>query len=144
MRRLCPDLYGYRWVDVDEQDGPSIDEWQQSWTAGRPVITADDECLTDNPNTPDEATDLPFAFNYYGIDRTSLNICSNGFAYFGDDHLNNNNYNRNNNIPDNTPRRRAGDCLDGYRPEQWKQQRRLGHQIAAGVCDCLARAALQR
>ena len=22
-----PDLYGYRWVDNAEQDGPAIDEW---------------------------------------------------------------------------------------------------------------------
>ena len=50
-----PDLYGYRWVDMDEQDGPSIDEWQEGWTTGRPVIEGDDQCLTDNPNTPDQA-----------------------------------------------------------------------------------------
>ena len=98
-----PDLYGYRWVDNGEQDGPSVDEWQDAWLQGEPFIDQDDQCRTDNPNRPDETTDLPFAFNYYGIDRTSLNICSNGFVYFGDNHLNNNNYNRNNNIPDNTP-----------------------------------------
>ena len=58
-----PDLYGYRWVDNGEQDGPSVDEWQDAWLQGEPFIDQDDQCRTDNPNRPDETTDLPFAFN---------------------------------------------------------------------------------
>ncbi len=78
-----PDGYGYRWVDSDEIDGPEF-TWQERWTAGARVMTQDDQLLTDNPGNPDEVTDLPFPFTYYGIERTSVSITTNGFIFFGD------------------------------------------------------------
>ena len=139
-----PDLYGYRWVDNGEQDGPSVDEWQDAWLGANRSSIRTTSAGRITRTRPDETTDLPFAFNYYGIDRTSLNICSNGFVYFGDNHLNNNKYNRNNNIPDNTP-------PDGVLAIAWtdidpsngERRWRLGH-TSSKVCHRLAGAALPR
>ncbi|MDE0883552.1 MAG: hypothetical protein OSB21_13250, partial [Myxococcota bacterium] len=79
-----PDGVGYRWMDSDEQGGPSIADWNAQWSAGPSVISSDDVVLSDDPRVDGEVTDLLFTFPYYGDEYSSVNISSNGFIFLGD------------------------------------------------------------
>ena len=69
-----PDAFGYRWVDSNDPAGPTY-AWVDIAATGTAVT------LTDDSTTP--AIPLPFAFPYYGVDKTSVRIVSNGWLNFG-------------------------------------------------------------
>jgi hypothetical protein len=75
-----PDAFGYTFIDSDEPNGPAVDfqdianlGTQVSWTATGQFPGGDEGF--------DEIT-LPFAFPFYGVDRTSVRVFSNGFLTF--------------------------------------------------------------
>lgn len=77
-----PDNFGYQWVDSNEPGGP-LYNWVDITTVGTALTLADDNYVTVN---------LPFTFNFYGSDKTWVNICSNGYLTFtssGSDWTNN-------------------------------------------------------
>ncbi|MCP4633438.1 MAG: T9SS type A sorting domain-containing protein [candidate division Zixibacteria bacterium] len=68
-----PDKYGYKWIDSNEPGGPTFD-WVDIQYIGTPLNMSDD----DNQGP----FEIPFDFNYYGIDYKSFRVCSNGFISF--------------------------------------------------------------
>ncbi|MBK9331959.1 MAG: exo-alpha-sialidase [Ignavibacteria bacterium] len=72
-----PDAGGYSWIDSDEPGGPvynyvdisGVGTAITTWTTG----TGDDGAVT---------LPLPFSFNYYGNNYSSLKVCTNGWASF--------------------------------------------------------------
>jgi hypothetical protein len=68
-----PDVFGYRWIDSDEPGGPEF-LWQDITGIGTPVILEDDDFT---------AVPLPFVFPFYGVNKTLIRICSNGYLTFG-------------------------------------------------------------
>jgi hypothetical protein len=79
-----PDSYGYRWKDSDEPDGP-VYNWIDISATGTALDSASAWVPTGTFRGGDEgyyAVTLPFAFNYYGVNRTTLYISSNGFVAF--------------------------------------------------------------
>ena len=68
-----PDGYGYFWIDSDEQSGPAY-----SWVEISGVGTS--------PGNGDDANYGPFSlgfnFNFYGVNYSSVRICTNGFLSF--------------------------------------------------------------
>jgi len=70
-----PDDYGYMWVDSDEPGGPAYD-WVEINTVGTAVSLGDDAY---------QEVSLPFTFNFYGQDKTTVKISSNGYLTFGSD-----------------------------------------------------------
>ncbi|MFN3597652.1 MAG: choice-of-anchor D domain-containing protein [Rubricoccaceae bacterium] len=69
-----PDGFGYRWIDSDEPGGPAY-VWNDIRAAGTAVALGDDAATTPIP--------MPFAFPFYGEDKTEVRIVSNGFLNFG-------------------------------------------------------------
>ncbi|MGA9116589.1 MAG: C25 family cysteine peptidase [Bacteroidota bacterium] len=72
-----PDAFGYTWVDSDEPGGPAFN-WFDITSPGTPVTswtngTGDDGSVV---------VSLPFPFPFYGVPRTSLKICTNGWVGF--------------------------------------------------------------
>ncbi|MEL6616073.1 MAG: zinc-dependent metalloprotease family protein, partial [Bacteroidota bacterium] len=75
-----PDAFGYEYADSSEPGGPAV-SFQDisssgtlvSWTAAS-TYAADDEGYADIA--------LPFAFPFYGSDRTSVRVFTNGFLTF--------------------------------------------------------------
>ncbi len=67
-----PDTFGYIWVDSDEPGGPTF-SWVDIASTGTAVTLADDAATT---------VTLPFPFPFYGTDRTSLRLTSNGWLGF--------------------------------------------------------------
>ncbi len=65
-----PDAFSYTWIDSDEAFGPTYN-WVEINTVGTPQTFSDDN----NQSFP-----MGFTFNYYGVDYTNVNICSNGWA----------------------------------------------------------------
>lgn len=53
-----------------------IQQWENIVNVGTQLSLGDDDGVFVN---------IPFAFNYFGVDRTSIGISSNGFATFGTD-----------------------------------------------------------
>jgi len=68
-----PDTFGYKWTDSDEADGP-VYSWVDITGSGSSVSLGDDAYSVD--------LNLGFTFNFYGVDYTSVKICSNGFLSF--------------------------------------------------------------
>ncbi len=68
-----PDAFGYSWIDSNEPGGPAY-AWVDISSTGTAVPLGDDAFAT---------VALPFPFPFYGVDRTSVNIVSNGFLNFG-------------------------------------------------------------
>jgi hypothetical protein len=66
--------FGYSWIDSDEPGGPSFD-WIDISATGTALVMYDDDHRTVN---------LPFEFNFYGNNYTSVNISSNGFLTFNE------------------------------------------------------------
>jgi len=67
-----PDGFGYNWIDSDDPAGPVFD-WVDISGIGTPQSFGDDDS---------QSFALPFTFNFYGVDYTSVNVCSNGFLNF--------------------------------------------------------------
>ncbi len=74
-----PDLFGYRWVDSDEPNGPAFD-WIDITTIGTEITGLGDD---DNEGPFDIGFEFPF---YEGIDGTftSFRFCTNGWISFTD------------------------------------------------------------
>jgi len=70
-----PDDYGYTWIDSDEPGGPTYD-WVEISGVGTALSLGDDDY---------EEVSLPFTFNFYGQDKTTVKISSNGYLTFGGD-----------------------------------------------------------
>ncbi len=68
-----PDAFGYVWKDSDDAGGPTF-SWVDITGAGTPVTLGDDTGVI---------VPLPFTFPFYGQDKTSIGICSNGYLTFG-------------------------------------------------------------
>lgn len=71
-----PDEFGYTYIDSDEPGGP-VFNWIEINSIGTPLGMhgADDDAY--------RTVGLPETFNFYGVDYTSVNICSNGWVNFG-------------------------------------------------------------
>lgn len=71
-----PDEFGYQWIDSHETGGPSF-EWFDISSIGTPSeLTGDDDFVSLN---------LPFDFNFYGINQSLVNISTDGYITFGND-----------------------------------------------------------
>jgi len=70
-----PDEFGYSWIDSDEPGGPSF-SWIDITGVGTPLNLEDDDY---------EEVSLPWSFPFYGVNKTSLKISSNGYLTFGID-----------------------------------------------------------
>ncbi|NUO18509.1 S8 family serine peptidase [bacterium] len=69
-----PDAFGYTWIDSDEPGGPTYN-WVEINAIGTNVgLTGDDQVVN---------VTLPFIFNFYGTDYSSVNVSSNGNIHFG-------------------------------------------------------------
>ncbi len=68
-----PDDYGYKWIDSDEQGGPTF-QWVDITGIGTPISMSDDD--NEGPFT------LPFDFKFYENEYNSFRICSNGWISF--------------------------------------------------------------
>ncbi|PAP78584.1 reprolysin-like metallopeptidase, partial [Rubrivirga marina] len=75
-----PDAYGYVWIDSDEPGGPAVDFQDISGTGTAVTFTpagtfgANDEGYAD--------VVLPFTFPFYGVDKSTIRVYTNGFATF--------------------------------------------------------------
>jgi subtilisin family serine protease len=70
-----PDAFGYNWRDSDEAGGPAFN-WIDISAVGTSVTLGDD--ATGGPYA------IGFPFEFYGVDYTEFNICSNGWISFTD------------------------------------------------------------
>ena len=68
-----PDAFGYRWTDSDEPDGPAV-AFQDISGTGTPLALGDDQTAT--------GLAVGFPFSFYGMDYTTVNVCSNGWLSF--------------------------------------------------------------
>ncbi len=75
-----PDGFGYTWVDSDETGGPAVDFQDISATGDAVTFTATGTFPAGDEGYADVA--LPFDFPFYGADRSSVRIYSNGFLTF--------------------------------------------------------------
>jgi hypothetical protein len=73
-----PDPFGYTYVDNNEPGGPMFD-WIEISATGQDLGLSDDSDIF--------PVDLPFTFNFYGVDYTQIAVGSNGVAYFVDQYL---------------------------------------------------------
>jgi len=75
-----PDAYGYYAYDTgDEWTGQAPTyEWAEITGVGNELTVIDDDAAT-------TTISLPFTFRYYGVDYTTISICSNGFLALGDE-----------------------------------------------------------
>jgi len=67
-----PDLFGYRWKDNRDPNGPQF-TWTSISTSGTPVTLTDDSYSTQSLN---------FSFPFYGNTYTSVELVSNGYLRF--------------------------------------------------------------
>ncbi len=67
-----PDGFGYSWTDSDEAGGP-VYNWIDISGSGNAGPSGDDQSVS---------YPLGFTFNYYGVDFTSIQVCTNGFLSF--------------------------------------------------------------
>ncbi|MBN1630357.1 MAG: DUF1565 domain-containing protein [Thermoleophilia bacterium] len=71
-----PDPFGYTWTDSDEPGGPEY-VWEDISSVGTEVTLSDES---------DILVQLPFSFPFYGLNRTTVGISSNGFLTFAPEH----------------------------------------------------------
>ncbi|MFZ5433513.1 MAG: nidogen-like domain-containing protein, partial [Calditrichota bacterium] len=64
----------YTWIESNEPDGPAFNWFEISGIGQNTGLTGDDQTV---------ALALPFAFNFYGLDYTTVNVSSNGNIHFG-------------------------------------------------------------
>jgi len=69
-----PDAFGYRWLASGAPDGPDFAWYDMTWF-GTPVVLGDDDCTS----TP---VPIGFDFPFYGVNRGSVTIGSNGVIGF--------------------------------------------------------------
>ncbi|MEN8006747.1 MAG: choice-of-anchor D domain-containing protein, partial [Candidatus Krumholzibacteriota bacterium] len=70
-----PDIYGYRWKDSDEPDGPIFD-WVDISGTGTPAFTSYSDDRNSGP------FEIGFAFPFYGTPFSEFRVCSNGWISF--------------------------------------------------------------
>jgi len=75
-----PDAYGYVWSDSDEPGGPAVDFQDISGTGTAVSFTPTGTFPGGDEGYADVA--LPFTFPFYGVDKSSIRVYSNGFATF--------------------------------------------------------------
>ncbi len=68
--------YGYTWIDSEEIGGP-VFVWNDIKETGTEIL--------ENVDDGFEEIDLPFTFVFYGDNKRSVKISSNGYLTFGDD-----------------------------------------------------------
>ncbi|MGC8875202.1 MAG: carboxypeptidase regulatory-like domain-containing protein, partial [Chloroflexia bacterium] len=73
-----PDPFGYTFSDSDEPGGPAFD-WIEISGTGQNLGLGDDDSIF--------PLDLPFPFNFYGVDYNQIAVGSNGTVYFVDQYL---------------------------------------------------------
>ena len=73
-----PDPFGYTYKDSDEPGGPMFDWIEISGTGQNLGLTDDSHIFPLN---------LPFPFNFYGVDYNQIAVGSNGSVYFVDSYL---------------------------------------------------------
>ncbi len=73
-----PDGYGYVWIDSNEP----------GWTPPSYIDPPASDSIAALGDDDYVEVPLPFAFNFYGNSYTSIFICSNGFAAFGNGYSN--------------------------------------------------------
>ncbi|BAS27042.1 PKD domain-containing protein [Limnochorda pilosa] len=76
LGRGGPDAFGYTWIDSDEPGGPAF-QWNDIREAGQLLDLHRDDGYVD--------VELPFPFPFYGEEKTSVRISSNGYLTFGAD-----------------------------------------------------------
>ncbi|NOU48397.1 MAG: T9SS type A sorting domain-containing protein, partial [Bacteroidales bacterium] len=69
-----PDTFGYEWIDSDEPGGPVFNWVEISGIGTNHPLVGDDNNVS---------ITLPFAFPFYGVDKTSLLAGTNGYLTFG-------------------------------------------------------------
>ena len=74
-RATGTDAFGYRWSDSTEAEGP-VFEWVDLSSVGTALLLGDDDF---------SEVSLPFPFVFYGEERSSVKVSSNGFLSFGPD-----------------------------------------------------------
>lgn len=70
-----PDAFGYRWIDSNEEGGPSF--------AWRDVSSTGTRLELQNTDDGSRSVALPFAFPFYGEDKTEVKVSANGYLTFG-------------------------------------------------------------
>jgi hypothetical protein len=78
-----PDLFGYKWIDSDDPQGPEY-QWNDIVSTGTQVTnwvpnTTSSTALDDGHAGP---FTIGFPFKYYGENKTQLYVCTNGFITF--------------------------------------------------------------
>jgi len=73
-----PDPFGYTYKDSDEPGGPTFDWIEISGTGQNLGLTDDSHIFP---------LDLPFTFNFYGVDYNQIAVGSNGSVYFVNQYL---------------------------------------------------------
>ncbi len=73
-----PDAFGYTWIDSDEPGGPAF-SWVDISTTGTEITTWTSGTADDGYAT----LPMPWAFPFYGVSQTSINVGTNGFVNFG-------------------------------------------------------------
>lgn len=71
-----PDEFGYQWIDSNEPGGPDYEWLDISEMGDLTGLTSDDAAVL---------LDLPFTFNFYGNEKTSVLVSDNGYLTFGAD-----------------------------------------------------------
>jgi len=69
------DGFGYQWIDSNEPGGP-IFSWEDIRGTGTEIFLGDDDF---------QLVELPFSFSFYGIEKSSIYITSNGYLSFSSD-----------------------------------------------------------
>ncbi len=68
-----PDGFGYRWIDSDEPGGPQF-EWVEISELGTKLNLYGDDS---------KVLDLPFTFPFYGDEKNTVRVSSEGYLTFG-------------------------------------------------------------
>ncbi len=79
-----PDAFGYRWIDSDEPGGPAFN-WVDISTTGTALDSVSAWVLTGTFTGGDEGyypVLLPFSFSFYGVNKDTVFIGSNGNIMF--------------------------------------------------------------
>ncbi|MBK7632097.1 MAG: S8 family serine peptidase [Ignavibacteriales bacterium] len=78
-----PDLFGYKWIDSNEPNGPQY-VWDDISTTGT-LATTWVATGTFDPKDEGYAGPFPLGFNfkYYGVNKTEVYVSSNGLLTFG-------------------------------------------------------------